>query len=234
VPGVGTQVDASRGGGVLGRSDNDARRRLGPATRTPHLPGVLGQTSTGRCSTDGVPPRRPTCSTTRIRGPRRSSSPCPWPTAGSSCSTGLLVGPLAAGRHQRMSSRLWSALSAAVPEGFEVLMPVNVRVAPGRILIPDIVVVTTPGVDVVMYDAAVVAMAVEIVSPGSVTADRRPRRACGQNAPAAVRCPIRARLRTAESRPRRPSRHAGRIPCWGDRPLPTVGATRRGQGDGPC
>jgi Uma2 family endonuclease len=85
---------------------------------------------------------------------------------------GLLVSPLAASRHQRMSSRLWATLDAAAPEGFEVLMPVNVRVAPGRILNPDLVVVTTPGVDVVMYEAAVVAMAVEIVSPGSVTADR--------------------------------------------------------------
>jgi Uma2 family endonuclease len=85
---------------------------------------------------------------------------------------GLLVSPLAASRHQRLSSWLWSALAAAAPEGFEVLPPVNVRVGPGRILIPDIVVVTTPGVDVVMYHAAVVAMVVEIVSPGSVTADR--------------------------------------------------------------
>lgn len=35
---------------------------------------------------------------------------------------------------------------AAAP-GFEVLEAVSIRVAPGRILIPDIVIITSPGAD---------------------------------------------------------------------------------------
>ncbi len=46
------------------------------------------------------------------------------------------------------------------------------RVAPGRILIPDIAVITDPGADLTVSEAADVAMVVEIVSPGSVVADR--------------------------------------------------------------
>lgn len=85
---------------------------------------------------------------------------------------GLLVSPSARHPHQRLSSRLWAALDAAAPEGFEVLEAIHVRVAPGRILIPDIAVTTDPGADVTVSEAADVAMVVEIVSPGSVVADR--------------------------------------------------------------
>ncbi|MDQ2790975.1 MAG: Uma2 family endonuclease [Pseudonocardiales bacterium] len=85
---------------------------------------------------------------------------------------GLLVSPAAGGRHQRLSSQLWHALGRAAPSGLEVLEAVNVRVAPGRILIPDLVVVTNPGVDLRVWEPAEVAMVVEIVSPGSVAADR--------------------------------------------------------------
>jgi hypothetical protein len=53
-----------------------------------------------------------------------------------------------------------------------VLEAINVRVAPGRILIPDLVVVTRPGLDRAVWDPVEVAMVVEIVSPGSVAADR--------------------------------------------------------------
>ena len=84
----------------------------------------------------------------------------------------LLVSPSARHIHQRLSFRLAGALDAAAPDGFEVLEAVNVRVAPGRILIPDIAVITNPGADVTVSDAADVAMVVEIVSPGSVVADR--------------------------------------------------------------
>lgn len=52
-----------------------------------------------------------------------------------------------------------------------MLEAINVRVAPGRILIPDIAVTTDPGADVTVSDAADVAMVVEIVSRGSVVAD---------------------------------------------------------------
>ena len=85
---------------------------------------------------------------------------------------GLLVSPHAGRPHQRLSSHLWMALGAAAPADLEVAESINVRVGPGRILIPDLAVVTDPGAGGVVADAAEVAMIVEIVSPGSVAADR--------------------------------------------------------------
>ncbi len=85
---------------------------------------------------------------------------------------GLLVSPSPGGRHQRLSSHFWLAVSAALPAGLEVLEAVNVRVAPGEILIPDLAVVTNPGADLTVWEPGEVAMVVEIVSPGSVAADR--------------------------------------------------------------
>jgi Uma2 family endonuclease len=85
---------------------------------------------------------------------------------------GLLVSPAAGGRHQRLSSQLWHTLGRAAPSWVEVLEAINIRVAPGRILIPDLVVVTNPGLDLTVWDPADVAMVVEIVSAGSIAADR--------------------------------------------------------------
>jgi Uma2 family endonuclease len=85
---------------------------------------------------------------------------------------GLLMSPAAGSRHQRLSFQLCYALGRAAPSGLEVLEAINVRVAPGRILIPDLVVVTKPGLDRAVWDPPEVAMVVEIVSPGSVAADR--------------------------------------------------------------
>ncbi|MGH3899526.1 MAG: Uma2 family endonuclease [Pseudonocardiaceae bacterium] len=84
----------------------------------------------------------------------------------------LLVSPSAGYRHQRLSSQLWLALSAATLEGFEVLEAINVRVAPGRILIPDLAVVNTPGADRTVAEPADVALVVEITSPGNAMVDR--------------------------------------------------------------
>lgn len=84
----------------------------------------------------------------------------------------LLVSPSARVRHQRMSFRLAAALDAAALEGFEVLEAINVRVGPGKILIPDVVVTTRPGLYVVVCDAADVALVVEITSPENAAADR--------------------------------------------------------------
>lgn len=85
---------------------------------------------------------------------------------------GLLVSPSPGGRHQRLSFQLCHAMARAVDADLEVLEAINVRVAPGKILIPDLVVVTDPGADDIVSDAAQVAMVVEIVSPGSAAADR--------------------------------------------------------------
>jgi Uma2 family endonuclease len=84
----------------------------------------------------------------------------------------LLMSPYAGSRHQRLSFRLWRALDDVLPAGMEVLATVNVRIAPSRILIPDLVVVTRLDDDVTVFDAADVLMVVEIVSKGSVATDR--------------------------------------------------------------
>lgn len=74
----------------------------------------------------------------------------------------LLVSPHARGGHQRMSTRVEAALGRAALDGLEVLPTVNVRVAPGRLLIPDLVVITETGLDELVYEASVLAMVVEI------------------------------------------------------------------------
>jgi len=56
---------------------------------------------------------------------------------------------------------------AAAP-GFEVLEAVSIRVAPGRILIPDIVIITNPGAD--LTDV------VPVVAAGVGVARREPAR----------------------------------------------------------
>lgn len=60
----------------------------------------------------------------------------------------------------------------AAPAGFEVLAAINVRVAPGKILISDLAVVTTSGEERTVADPADVALIVEITSPGNAAVDR--------------------------------------------------------------
>jgi Uma2 family endonuclease len=85
---------------------------------------------------------------------------------------GLLVNPSPTVRHQRLALRLSLALEALRPPGMEVLETINVRAGQGRILIPDVVVLATAIDDAKVVDAADVALVVEIVSPGSIAADR--------------------------------------------------------------
>jgi Uma2 family endonuclease len=59
-----------------------------------------------------------------------------------------------------------------VPDGLEVLEAVNVRVGPGKILIPDLTVVSIPGLDLTVCAAADVVLVVEITSPGNAAIDR--------------------------------------------------------------
>lgn len=53
-----------------------------------------------------------------------------------------------------------------------MLEAINVRVAPDRILIPDLAVVRTPGADRTVADPAEVALVVELTSPGNAVVDR--------------------------------------------------------------
>lgn len=82
------------------------------------------------------------------------------------------MSPSARLRHQRLLFRLAVALDAAVPAGLEVLAAINVRVGPGKILIPDLAVVSAPGLDVTVCAAADVVLIVEITSPGYAVVDR--------------------------------------------------------------
>jgi Uma2 family endonuclease len=84
----------------------------------------------------------------------------------------LLVNPPPNTAHQRLNSHLWQALGSAAPPGFEALEGVGIRVAEGRILIPDLSVVTKPGTAPVVWEPADVALVVEITSPGSIVNDK--------------------------------------------------------------
>jgi hypothetical protein len=84
----------------------------------------------------------------------------------------LLMSPSARVRHQRLSSRLWAALDTAVPPGLEVLEAINVRVGPGKILIPDLAVLTVLGLDRTVCDATDVVLVVEITNTGYGAVDR--------------------------------------------------------------
>jgi len=84
----------------------------------------------------------------------------------------LLVSPAGRALHQWLSSQLWEILNAAGPAGLRTLEAVNVRVALGRILIPDLSVVADPDLDVVVFPAVDVRLVVEITSPGNLAIDR--------------------------------------------------------------
>jgi len=84
----------------------------------------------------------------------------------------LLMSPAAGRPHQRISFRLATIVDQAVPADLEMQEAINVRLAPGRIVIPDIAVVTSVGVDDLVTPAAEVVMLVEIVSTSTKQIDR--------------------------------------------------------------
>ncbi|WP_043841324.1 Uma2 family endonuclease [Amycolatopsis taiwanensis] len=83
----------------------------------------------------------------------------------------LLVSPAPTSRHQRLLGKLYG-LRDAVPAGTEMLLGVNVRLGEDRLLIPDLVVVTCPDVDVLYYSGPDVLLAAEIESPSTKVFDR--------------------------------------------------------------
>lgn len=87
----------------------------------------------------------------------------------------MIVNPPPATPHQMASSELWASLRAAAPVGFTVIEAVGVRLSGGSLLIPDLVVVRLPPRDawsIGVHRVADVALAVELVSPGSHSLDR--------------------------------------------------------------
>lgn len=79
----------------------------------------------------------------------------------------VVVSPAPTSKHQRVLQRLQFALEGATPSDYEFLPGVNVVLNNERLLIPDLVVVTEPGVDAVYYKGSDVLLAVEIHSPST-------------------------------------------------------------------
>jgi Uma2 family endonuclease len=85
----------------------------------------------------------------------------------------LFVSPSPTPRHQLISSNLHAALrTPARAAGLEVYEAVNLRLRPGRIPIPDLVLTTPIDIDQLVVDAASVALVCEIVSPSNAATDR--------------------------------------------------------------
>ncbi|MFI5839519.1 Uma2 family endonuclease [Catenuloplanes sp. NPDC051500] len=84
----------------------------------------------------------------------------------------LLVSPSASKKHQIISRRLANLLEPpAEATGLLVIEAINVRLRPGRIVIPDIVVADTDE-EGGTVEAGEVRMLVEIVSPSNAATDR--------------------------------------------------------------
>jgi Uma2 family endonuclease len=84
----------------------------------------------------------------------------------------VVVSPAPTSKHQRVQKRLEIALDAATPRDCEMLPGVNVVLNGERLLIPDLVVVTEPDVDVLYYKGTDVLLAAEVISPSSRVYDR--------------------------------------------------------------
>jgi Uma2 family endonuclease len=84
----------------------------------------------------------------------------------------LLVSPSSRPSHHWLSHQLCGALNAARPRGVRAIPGVNVRVGPGRILIPDIAVLENAELTDLYLVPVQVRMVVEIGSPSTSRYDR--------------------------------------------------------------
>jgi Uma2 family endonuclease len=86
----------------------------------------------------------------------------------------LIVSPSPTTRHQTLAARLCVSLYDACPREFETTQGVEVRISRRRALIPDVLVVTAQAAarNPHWYSPAEVALAVEVVSPSSISFDR--------------------------------------------------------------
>jgi Uma2 family endonuclease len=83
----------------------------------------------------------------------------------------LLVRPRDTPRHQKALTALASTLQAGRPD-LHVLSGVNLRLAPGRIVIPDLVVTGAIDFDEPIIEAAAIRLVAEIISPASASFDQ--------------------------------------------------------------
>lgn len=86
----------------------------------------------------------------------------------------LLIGPAPDDTHHAMVDRMRVAVEAALPEGLRVTGPVALRVAAGRILRPDLVVLTGPAEPTgpEPLDPARVVQVLVVAGPDNALADR--------------------------------------------------------------
>jgi Uma2 family endonuclease len=83
----------------------------------------------------------------------------------------LIVSPSASMPHQRLSRRLANTIEPAAEDaGLLVMEAINVRLRPGRVPIPDVVVADTDGEGTVL-DASRVRLVCEIVSTNNASTD---------------------------------------------------------------
>lgn len=85
----------------------------------------------------------------------------------------LYVSPAPTFRHQTIARRLANQLDqAAARAGLGVFEAVNIRLKPGRIAIPDVVIIRAPDTDLLVGEAANVRLIAEITSPSNAATDR--------------------------------------------------------------
>ncbi|MFI5494929.1 Uma2 family endonuclease [Actinoplanes sp. NPDC051859] len=84
----------------------------------------------------------------------------------------LHVTPAPTPRHQYISRRLANALEAGAEPGRFVSEAINVRLQPGRIPIPDVVITEKIDFAALAVDAEAVLLVCEIVSPSNASADK--------------------------------------------------------------
>jgi Uma2 family endonuclease len=84
----------------------------------------------------------------------------------------LVVSPLSSASHQRLARRLGNLIEQACPnDEWEVFNGLNVRLRPGHIRIPDIVVARA-GLDGLYFRPGDVLLLAEVTSPGNFRQDR--------------------------------------------------------------
>ncbi|MHA6783759.1 Uma2 family endonuclease [Pseudonocardia saturnea] len=103
----------------------------------------------------------------------------------------LLVGPAPDDRHAHAVAVVRTAVQAALPDGLEVTGPVALRLSPGRILVPDLVVAARPDEDAepeTVRDSSVALAVIDVVGVGNGVADRwfKPQLYAGSRIPYAL------------------------------------------------
>lgn len=103
----------------------------------------------------------------------------------------LLLAPTTDDRHARAVATVRAAVAAALPDGLEVTGPVALRLSPGRILVPDLVVAVRSEDDAepdAVRDSSVALLVIDVVGRANGVADRwfKPQLYAGSRIPYAL------------------------------------------------